>query len=90
MDDVRAATDARLLRGYEVEGWAFTFCKAAFLALIFERYTLLATATIGTALYLTAAGFGVREWRCWVKHPWVTIALAAIAGWQAWLLFVRR
>jgi hypothetical protein len=90
MDDARAVTDARLLRGYEVGGWAFTFCKAAFLALIFERYTLLATAAIGTALYLVAAGFGVREWRCWVKHPWVTIALAAIAGWQVWVLFLRR
>src|SRR5476651_1320329 len=62
MDDAPSAGDARLARGYQIEGWAFTFCKAAFLALIFERYTLLATAAIGTALYLVAAGFGVREW----------------------------
>jgi hypothetical protein len=89
MNDAQAEVDPRLQRGYEIEGWAFTFCKAAFLALIFERYTLLATAAIGTVLYLVAAGYGVREWRCWVKHPWVTIALAAIAGWQVWLLFLR-
>lgn len=90
MDEAASAGNARLARGHEIEGWAFTFCKAAFLALIFERYTLLATAAIAAALYLVAAGYGVREWRCWVKHPWVTIALAAIAGWQVWLLFLRR
>jgi hypothetical protein len=50
----------------------------------------LATAGIAIVLYLVAAGYGVREWRCWVKHPWVTIALAAIAGWQVWVLFLRR
>jgi hypothetical protein len=90
MVEAPAEVDPRLQRGYEIEGWAFTFCKAAFLALIFERYTLLATAVIGTVLYLIAAGYGVREWRCWVKHPWMTVALAAIAGWQIWLLFLRR
>jgi hypothetical protein len=90
MNDAPAEADPRLQRGYEVEGWAFTFCKAAFLALIFERYTLLATAAIGMVLYIIAAGYGVREWRCWVKHPWVTVALAAIAGWQVWSLFLRR
>lgn len=90
MNDAQAASDQRLRRGSDVEGWAFTFCKAAFLALIFQRYTLLATAGIATVLYIVAAGYGVREWRCWVKHPWVTIALAAIAGWQVWVLFLRR
>jgi hypothetical protein len=90
MSDAQAASDPRLQRGYDVEGWAFTFCKAAFLALIFERYTLLATAVIAGALYLVAAGYGVREWRCWVKHPWVTIVLAAIAGSQVWVLFLRK
>src|SRR5471032_1305189 len=55
MDEQALTGGARLARGQEVEGWAFTFCKAAFLALIFERYTLLATAGIGAALYLVAA-----------------------------------
>jgi hypothetical protein len=76
-------------RGEQVEGWAFTFCKAAFLALIFQRYTLLATAGFAFVLYCAAAGYGVREWRCWVKPPWVTIAMGLIAAWQAYILFFR-
>ena len=74
--------------GERVEGWAFTFCKAAFLALIFERYTLFATAVVAFVLYCVAAGYGVSEWRCWVKPPWVILAMAAIAAWQAYALFV--
>lgn len=81
---------ARADRGERLEGWAFTFCKAAFLALIFERYTLLATAALAFGLYVAAAVFGVREWRCWLKPPWVTIAMGAIAAWQVYWLFFRR
>lgn len=77
-------------RGERIEGWAFTFCKAAFLALIFERYTLLATAALAFGLYLAAAAYGVREWRCWVKPPWVTIAMGIIASWQIYALFLAR
>ena len=36
--------------GRKYEGWAFTFCKAAFLALLFQRYTLLATSGLATLL----------------------------------------
>ena len=83
------AIEARRQRGEMVEGWAFTFCKAAFLALLFGKYTLLATAAIATALYLYAAATGVREWRCFVKPPWIVIAMAGIAAFQVYWLFFR-
>ena len=83
------AVDPRRQRGEMVEGWAFTFCKAAFLALLFGKYTLLATAGIATALYLYAAASGVREWRCFVKPPWVVIAMAGIAAFQVYWMFFR-
>jgi len=77
-------------RGQILEGYAFTFCKAAFLALLFSRYTLLVTATVAVVLYLIAAGYGVREWRCFLKPPWVVVALAAIAVAQATITFWYR
>jgi len=80
----------RQRQGQQLEGWAFTFCKAALLALIFERYTLLAVSALATLFYILASLRGVREWHCWAKPPWVTIFWAAIAVWQCWLLFARH
>jgi hypothetical protein len=73
--------------GRQYEGWAFTFCKAAFLALLFGRYTLLATAGLATVFYVLAAAKGVQEWRCFVKPPWVTLFWAAIFAGQCYALF---
>jgi hypothetical protein len=82
-----SADDARLERGKELEGYAFTFCKAAFLALILQRYTLLVCALAAAALYIAAAEHGVREWRCFVKPPWVVIAFGVVAAGEAWRLW---
>ena len=76
--------------GRQYEGWAFTFCKAAFLALLFQRYTLLATSGLATVFYLLAARQGVREWRCFAKPPWVTLFWAAIFAGQCFRLFVTH
>ena len=60
--------------GKDWEGWAFTFCKAAFLVLLFTgKYALLALSGLSAICYIVAAAKGVREWRCWAKPPWVTI-----------------
>ncbi len=80
--------DDRLGRGRAIEGYAFTFCKAAFLALLLNRYTLLVTAAAAAILYVVAYAYGVREWRCWVKPPWVVVAFAGIAVFEAVRLFV--
>ena len=34
-------SSSKLQQGKELEGYAFTFCKAAFLALLFGRYAVL-------------------------------------------------
>jgi hypothetical protein len=86
---VRERDDA-LERGRELEGYAFTFCKAAFLALILQRYTLLACSVAASVLYVAAARKGVREWRCFVKPPWVVIAFGVIAAGEAWRLAGKR
>jgi hypothetical protein len=74
-------------RGQEIEGWAFTFCKAAFLALLFSKYTLLVTASAAVVLYVIAALYGVRDWRCFVKPPWVIAFFAIVAVLQIYFLF---
>lgn len=74
-------------RGSEIEGYAFTFCKATFLALLFGKYAVLVLSAAAVVLYLVAYARGVREWRCWVKPPWVVLFLAGVALAQAYFLF---
>jgi hypothetical protein len=73
-------------QGRKYEGWAFTFCKAAFLVLIFQQYSLLALSGLATLFYLLAAWRGVREYRCWAKPPWVTLFWASVFIWNVYLL----
>jgi hypothetical protein len=80
-------SSSRFQRGSEFEGYAFTFCKAAFLALLFGRYAVLVLSTAAVLLYVVAYARGVREWRCWVKPPWVVIFFAGVAIVQAYVLF---
>lgn len=80
----------RAKRGREFEGYAFTFCKAAFLVLIFQRYALFAISGLATLFYILAASLGVKQWRCWAKPPWVTIFWAGVCAWQAWALLFHR
>lgn len=75
-------------RGKEIEGWAFTFCKAAFLALLCGKYAVLVLSVGAVVLYTVAYARGVREWRCWVKPPWVVLFFALVAAAQAYFLFV--
>ena len=78
---------SKLTQAKEIEGFAFTFCKAAFLALLFGRYAVLVLSAAAVVLYLIAYARGVREWRCWVKPPWVVLFFAAVTLGQAYLLF---
>jgi len=77
----------RQRQGREFEGYAFTFCKAAFLVLIFQKYSLLALSGLATLFYVLASARGVTEWRCWAKPPWVTLFWAAVFIWQCWRLW---
>jgi hypothetical protein len=61
------------------EGWAFTFCKAAFLVLICTgKFALLILSGLAMICYIIAALLGVKEWRCWAKPPWVTLFWAVV------------
>ncbi len=75
-------------RGREVEGWAFTFCKAAFLAILCGKYAVLVLSVAAVVLYGAAYAMGVRQWRCWAKPPWTVIFFAAVAAVQI-VLMVR-
>lgn len=75
-------------QGRKYEGYAFTFCKAAFLVLIFQKYALLALSGLATVFYILAALKGVKTWRCWAKPPWVTLFWAVVFAWQFWALFI--
>ena len=77
--------------GKDWEGWAFTFCKAAFLVLIFTgKYALLALSGLSAICYIVAAAKGVKEWRCWAKPPWVTLFWALVSGEEVWRIFVKK
>ena len=87
---MQSSDELRQERGRDLEGYAFTFCKAAFIALLCSRYTLLCTAIAAAVLYVAAYANGVREWRCFVKPPFVVIFFVVVAVVQAYLLFWHR
>ncbi len=75
-----------LERGYRYEGYAFTFCKAAFLVLIFRQYSLLALSGLATLYYLLAVASGVKRYRCWAKPPWVIVFWGIVFAEEVWRL----
>lgn len=80
----------RQRQGQQYEGWAFTFCKAAFLVLLFQRHALLALSGLATLFYTLAGLKGVKQWHCWAKPPWVTLFWGAVFAWQIWVLLTHR
>ena len=70
--------------GRRYEGWAFTFCKTAFLVLIFQQWSLLALSGLAALFYIVAALHGVTTWRCWAKPPWVTLFWLGVFGVEVW------
>ena len=80
----------RQRQGRAYEGWAFTFCKAAFLVLLLGHYALLALSGLATLFYVLASLKGVKDWHCWVRPPWVTVFWAAVFAEQLWALLTHR
>jgi hypothetical protein len=80
----------RQQQGKRYEGWAFTFCKAAFLVLLFGKYSLLALSSLAALFYVLASLKGVREWRCWAKPPYVTVFWAAVFAYELWRLWGKN
>lgn len=77
----------RQQQGRNFEGWAFTFCKAAFLVLLLGKYSLFALSGLAALFYILAALKGVKEWRCWAKPPYVTVFWIAICVLEGLRLF---
>lgn len=69
--------------GEKYEKLAFTFCKAATLVLLTQKYAMIVTAGGATVFYLLAHFHGQRETRCILRKPlisagfWGVICLAA-------------
>jgi hypothetical protein len=80
----------KVRQGELFEGWAFTFCKAAFLVLIFQKYSLLALSGLAALFYVLAAVRGVKKWKCWAKPPYVTMFWGAIFLWSVYFLVKGR
>ena len=77
----------RQQQGRRYEGWAFTFCKAAFLVLMTGRFALFVLSGLACFFYILASAKGVREWRCWAKPPYVTVFWGIICLFEAWRLW---
>ena len=77
----------RQQQGRRYEGWAFTFCKAAFLVLLLGRYALVVLSALASLFYILASLKGVREWRCWAKPPYVTLFWCLILFLEVWRLW---
>jgi hypothetical protein len=75
-------------KGRIYEGVAFSFCKAATVALVFQKFALPAAALLCAAFYVLAAIYGQRESRCVLRVPlfiagfWLVVA----AGWAYFYL----
>lgn len=72
----------------KLEGLAFTFCKAATLVLIFQKYALLIVPLLACSSYIVAYVQGVRRSRCYLRFPLLIVAFwAVVVGLVAWQMF---
>jgi hypothetical protein len=86
--DVRDAgsTPAPLTKGEQYEKLAFTFCRAATIILLAQKFALIVAAGAATGLYLAAYYKGKKDTRCVLKSPlvaaafWGVICLIALYG----------
>jgi len=72
MNDVRVKT-----KGEVYEGIAFTFCKAATIILLTQKFALPVAAGAAAIFYLLADRYGQKETRCILKIP---LLIAAFWG----------
>lgn len=73
--------------GRTYEGIAFSFCKAATVALICGRYALPIAALFAAGFFVAAYAKGERETRCFLGPPLVVagfwVAVVALWTWNA-------
>jgi hypothetical protein len=75
--------------GQKLEGVAFSFCKAATVALVFQKFALPAAALLSAVFFLLAIAYGKNDTRCALRYPLLIAAFwLAVAG--AWLYVYLR
>lgn len=73
---------ANVSLGSKFEGIAFSFCKAATVALVFQKFTLPAAAILSATFFLLAVFYGKKDTKCFLRYPlfiaffWVAVAVA--------------
>ncbi|MGD9683859.1 MAG: hypothetical protein AB7W16_22050 [Candidatus Obscuribacterales bacterium] len=66
--------------GEKFEGLAFTFCKAATIILLTQKYALPVAAGLAAVFYMLAYASGKKDTRCFMVWPpliagiWATVA----------------
>lgn len=58
-------------KGEIYESIAFTFCKAATIILITQRFALPVAAGAAAVFYVLAVRHGKKDTRCVLKEPWL-------------------
>ena len=75
--------------GQKLEGVAFSFCKAATVALIFQKFALPAAAVLSAVFFILAVVYGKKDTKCVLRYPLV-IAVFWLAIATAWLVMYLR
>jgi hypothetical protein len=76
-------------KGETYEGIAFTFCKAATLILLTQKFALPVAAGAAAVFYLLAYRYGARETRCIVRVPLLVSAFWGIVACLSLYLILR-
>ena len=75
--------------GQKLEGVAFSFCKAATVALIFQKFALPAAAVLSAVFFILAVVYGKKDTKCVLRYPLV-IAVFWLVVATAWLVMYLR
>jgi hypothetical protein len=77
------------VRGPKFEGIAFSFCKAATVALVFQQFALPAAALLCAVFFILAVTFGKNDTKCVLRYPLIIAAFWLIVA-AVWLVLYLR
>jgi hypothetical protein len=80
---------ANVSTGNKFEGIAFSFCKVATVALVFQKFTLPAAALLSAVFFLLAVFYGKKDTKCFLRYP-LFIALFWVVVAAIWLVIYLR
>lgn len=75
--------------GQKLESVAFSFCKAATVALVFQKFALPAAALLSAIFFVLAVIYGKKDTKCVLRYPLV-IALFWLVVAIVWLVTYLR